>query len=206
MSSCHLCHSLCFIYSVLLLLSSALSLGAAAVGGCCGEEDCTFHHSAGAASPDPAGASSPHAALADAAIISGVTEAAPASPSSIGRARSVSFGGGVGSIGPSRGLGVGTAGFVRSSNASSSSSVCLNSFDTCVSSWMVGWNARSAEPRLRAISASPFGPNTSSATTPITRASGAPTPSKEALTVPCKKRGRGGRACVCDYRSSPAPG
>jgi hypothetical protein len=37
--------------------------------------------------------------------------------------------------------------------------------------------------RLHA-SASPFGPNTSSATTPITNTSGAPTPSNEACTPP----------------------
>jgi hypothetical protein len=50
---------------------------------------------------------------------------------------------------------------------------------TC-SSLMVGWKARSVCPTPRAASARPLGPNTSSATTPITKASGAPTPNTEA--------------------------
>ena len=88
------------------------------------------------------------------------------------------------------------------------SSADLKSCDTCCSSRMVGWNARSVCPRFLAIcalapcqhadgqarmhppsrtpqgraSASPFGPNTSRLTMAITNASGAPTPKKEART------------------------
>lgn len=90
------------------------------------------------------------------------------------------------------------------------SSADLNSADTCCSSRMVGWKDFSVWPRLRAIwqgggrgearqrqrrgasesaggtqraSASPLGPNTSSETTAMTKASGAPTPRKEARTA-----------------------
>lgn len=49
---------------------------------------------------------------------------------------------------------------------------------------MVGWKARSVCPKPRAASARPLGPNTSNATTPITKASGAPTPKREAWRRP----------------------
>ena len=48
---------------------------------------------------------------------------------------------------------------------------------------MVGWKARSVLPSCFAISAKPLGPNTRSATTPMTSASGAPTPNKTRRSV-----------------------
>ena len=70
---------------------------------------------------------------------------------------------------------------LNSSRPISSSSVDLNSSETSFSSWMVGWKVRRVFPRLFAASARPLGPKTRSATTPITRTSGVPTPSREAF-------------------------
>lgn len=51
---------------------------------------------------------------------------------------------------------------------------------------MVGWNALRVLPRFLASSASPFGPKTMRATTPMTSASGAPTPNRDAWTNPLR--------------------
>mmetsp|Transcript_38332 Transcript_38332/g.97085 ORF Transcript_38332/g.97085 Transcript_38332/m.97085 type:complete len:284 (+) Transcript_38332:392-1243(+) len=69
-----------------------------------------------------------------------------------------------------------------SSSPISSSMVLFRSLETDASSWIVGCSERTALPRLLAASARPLGPNTTSATTPIITASGAPTPSREART------------------------
>mmetsp|Transcript_3552 Transcript_3552/g.9504 ORF Transcript_3552/g.9504 Transcript_3552/m.9504 type:complete len:305 (-) Transcript_3552:178-1092(-) len=75
-----------------------------------------------------------------------------------------------------------------SSSPISSSRVSRNSLLTSCSSLIVGWNARRVWPSCLAMSASPFGPKTRRATTPMTSASGAPTPNRLALVWTERRR------------------
>mmetsp|Transcript_35409 Transcript_35409/g.100266 ORF Transcript_35409/g.100266 Transcript_35409/m.100266 type:complete len:256 (-) Transcript_35409:135-902(-) len=137
------------------------------------------------------GGGPPQAAVAAAArlvSISGSTSFAMSSRMPCSPAASVPFAPWVDSSGKGvlRGEGVG-ADIPRnscriSSSPSSSSMVFLRSEDTSASSLMVGCRERAALPKLLAASARPLGPNTTRATTPAIRASGAPTPKKEAHT------------------------
>ena len=148
-------------------LRGPASTGAASAGAATGSAEASV--CAGA------GGSAPHAASAAAARIASVTCASSAAVAAAG-ASGVAAAGGT-AAGAWRGVGVG---FLMSSSPISSSSVSLNSRLTSCSSRMVGWKARSVLPSCFAISAKPLGPNTRSATTPMTSASGAPTPNKDA--------------------------
>lgn len=133
----------------------------------------------GATSAD-SGAAPPQAAALEASIISGVTTSAgtPVVDSCSRKEAPVPEpvdGGGV--VGERGGGRVVLRTVSRNSSIPiSDSSVLLNSLETSCSSRIVGWNAFSVCPRVRAASASPFGPKTIRETTPMTRTSGVPTP------------------------------